>query len=47
MGMKPAAILILANVGAATESCPYKSGKYFPIIGDYQGRRGGSPCPPF
>jgi hypothetical protein len=42
-----AAILILANVGATTESCPYKPGEYLPIIGDYQGGRGGSPWPPF
>jgi len=41
-----AAILILANVGATTESCPYKSSKYLPIIGDFHGCRGGSPCPP-
>jgi len=24
----------------------YKSGKYLPIIGDFKGGRGGSPCPP-
>jgi hypothetical protein len=40
------AILILPNVGATTESCPYKSGKYLRIIGDFKGCRGGSPCPP-
>jgi len=34
------AILILANVGATTESCPYKSGKYLPIIGNFHGCRG-------
>jgi len=33
-------ILILANVGATTESCPYKPGKYLPIIGDFHECRG-------
>ncbi len=41
-----AAIIILANIGATTESCPYKSGKYLAIIGDFHGCRGGSLCPP-
>jgi len=40
-------ILILTDLGATTESCPYKPGKYLPIIGDFMGCRGGSPCPPF
>jgi len=31
------AILILTNLGATTESCPYKFGKYLPIIGDFRG----------
>jgi hypothetical protein len=26
---------ILANVGATTENCPYKSGKYLTIIRDF------------
>ena len=33
----PPAILILTNLGATTESCPYKFGKYLPIIGDFRG----------
>jgi hypothetical protein len=31
------AILILTNLGATTESCPYKYGKYLLIIGDFMG----------
>jgi len=34
-------ILILTNLGATTESCPYKYGKYLPIIGDFRGVRAG------
>jgi hypothetical protein len=30
----------IGKVGATTESCPYKSGKYLPIIGDFMGCRG-------
>jgi hypothetical protein len=44
---KPKAIPIFANVGATTESCPYKPDKYSTIIRDFVGRRGGSPYPPF
>jgi hypothetical protein len=33
--LKKSAILILTDFGAATESCPYKSDKYLPIIGDF------------
>jgi hypothetical protein len=38
---KKAAILILTNLGATTESCPYKYVKYLPIIGDFRGVRAG------
>jgi hypothetical protein len=33
----------VVNVGATTESCPYK---FWSIIRDFQRRRGGSQCPP-
>jgi hypothetical protein len=32
-----AAILILTDLGATTGGCPYKSGKYLPIIGNFMG----------
>ncbi|MFC2146397.1 hypothetical protein ACFLRT_03445 [Acidobacteriota bacterium] len=34
------AIFILTDVGATTESCPYKSGKYLAIIGNFMVCRG-------
>jgi hypothetical protein len=37
MQVGESAILILTNLGATTESCPYKYGKYLPIIGDFRG----------
>jgi hypothetical protein len=36
-GKKSLVILILTNLGATTESCPYKYGKFLSIIGDFRG----------